>query len=351
MAKFRVGLIGAGVVGRVHAAALASSSDAILAGIADISPAARATADAHRVAFFADAERLLDSVRPDAVIVASNNQDHLPSGLACIARGVPVLVEKPIADTLVAAIQLAEAAERAGVKLLVGHHRRHSPIVAAARQAIADGRLGRITAIAVSAMFLKPDQYFDTPWRREAGGGPILINMIHEIDLLRFLCGEIETVQAVRSDRVRKLPVEDTAAALLHFKSGVVATITLSDAVASPWSWDLVAGEFPGFPRYDVAPFQITGTEASLGLPNLELWRYTAVRGWQEKLDRETLPYRPENPFERQVRHFCAVLRGDEEPVCGGFDAARTLAATLAVFEAAQSGRAVRPEQTPSALR
>lgn len=348
MSAFRIALIGAGVIGQTHAATLARNQETRLVGIADPSPAARAVAEAHGVPWHDDAAQMLDAVRPDAAIVATPNQDHLAGGLACIRRGVHVLIEKPIADTLAASVELAEAAERAGVHLLVGHHRRHNPIITAARQAIAEGRLGRVTAISVAAILLKPDAYFDVAWRRQSGGGPILINLIHEIDLLRFLCGEIDTVQAMRTSNARNLPVEDTAAVLLGFCSGALAAITLSDAVPSPWSWDLASGENAAWPRNDVATHLIAGTDASLSLPGLELWRYSGARGWAEKLVRETLPHQQASPYERQIRHLCAVLRGAEAPLCGGRDAARTLAATLAVHEAAATGKRVQPHAVPA---
>ena len=83
--------------------------------------------------------------------------------------------------------RLLAIAEQAGAKLLVGHHRAHSAILHKAREVIAEGVLGNLVAVMGSALFYKPDDYFDAaPWRREAGGGPVLINMIHEIGNLRY---------------------------------------------------------------------------------------------------------------------------------------------------------------------
>jgi predicted dehydrogenase len=110
------------------------------------------------------------------------------------------------------------------VKLLTGHHRQHNPIMAKAAGIVRSGRLGRLVAVVGTTMFCKPDSYFEAgPWRRQPGGGPLLINMVHEVGNLRSLCGEIVAVQAFASSATRNFPVEDTVAVSLRFANGVLA--------------------------------------------------------------------------------------------------------------------------------
>src|SRR5207248_4833431 len=99
-------------------------------------------------------------------------------------------------------VELVEAAERAQVKLLVGHHRIHSPILQKAVQIVRSGVLGSMVAVIGSAVFYKPRDYYEgaNAWRREPGGGPILLNLIHEIGNLRAIVGEIVAVQAFASN-------------------------------------------------------------------------------------------------------------------------------------------------------
>ena len=85
--------------------------------------------------------------------------------------------------------------------------------------------MGRLTCASVLYTFFKPDEYFALEWRRRAGGGPILINLIHEIDLIRYVCGEIAEVEAITSNAVRGFEVEDTAAVILRLANGALVTI------------------------------------------------------------------------------------------------------------------------------
>ncbi|MFC7557311.1 Gfo/Idh/MocA family oxidoreductase [Pseudoroseomonas wenyumeiae] len=104
---------------------------------------------------------------------------------------------------------------------------------------------------------------------------------------MRYLCGEIETVQAMTGNTARGFEVEDSAAVLLRFRSGALATLTLSDAVPSPWCWDQTVGENSAFVRHEANAYRLCGTEASLEIPSLTLWRYAGARGWSEQLARE----------------------------------------------------------------
>ena len=278
MSGAEIAVVGAGAIGRAHAERLATGAGgARLGAIVDPTPAARAFAERLGAPCFADVGDMLAASSPAGAIVAAPNDAHLPLSLALMGRKIPLLVEKPIAATLADARALADAAKVEGVAVLVGHHRRHNPIVKAAKRVLDEGRLGRVVSVAAMATFLKPEPYFELDWRRRRpGGGPVLINLIHEIDLVRHLCGEIVCVQALTSNAVRSYEVEDSAAALLRLANGALATLTLSDAAAAPWSWDLIAREiahYPAQPARTNSHF-IAGVDGALTLPHLELWRY-----------------------------------------------------------------------------
>jgi predicted dehydrogenase len=326
----RLAVIGAGQFGRRHVAAIQADAECELAGVADPAYSGEKA--------FSDYRRMLDAARPDGVIVATPNALHVPIGLECVRRGVPLLVEKPIAETLAAARTLVSAAEAARVPLLVGHHRRHNPLVEKARELVQGGSLGRLTAVAALWLLQKPDDYFHVAWRREPGGGPLLINCIHDVDDLRFICGEIEEARALVSSATRGLPVEDSAAIALRFAHGALGTVTVSDAAAAPWAWELTSGEYDFYPRQGENCYYFAGTEASLGFPRMELWRYPGKRGWFAPLARETLAVDAGDSQARQLRHFCRVIRGEEAPRSSGRDAARTLEIVESIAASVRGG-------------
>lgn len=336
--RLPIAVIGTGAIGRMHIERALRSPDVVVAAVADTGPSAAELGAALGVPHFADVHTLLDRVPVRAALVATPNAAHADVALACIARGLPVLVEKPIADTVAQAERLCDAADAARVPVLVGHQRRHNPILRRARQLVDGGLLGRPVSATAMATWLKPDAYFDLAWRREPGGGPVLINLIHDIDMLRWLLGEIAEVQAVTSNAVRGFAVEDSAAVLLRFANGALGAISVSDTAVSPWNWDLAAGEAAHYPQQDVDSHFLSGTEASLTLPRLAVYRYRGARGWHEEIAQERTVVHRTDPYLEQLRHLRAVAEGREAPVCSGRDGLRTLQATLAVHEAARRG-------------
>lgn len=334
-----IGIAGAGLIGRRHVDLVRRSSRTHLAGIADPDPRAN-DLGVHR---FDSLDELLAAGRPDGVIVATPSALHLEHGLAAIAAGVPVLVEKPIATSVDDGLRLARAADDAGVPLLVGHHRRHSPLLAAAHQVVARGDLGAIVALTAWTMFAKPAEYFEAaPWRREPGGGPILINLIHDIDSLRMLLGDVVAVAAMASGLVRRHPVEETVAVSMRFAGGTLGALMLSDAAASPLSWELTSGEDPAYPRQKgLDCYVIAGTAGSLGIPTMRLTQSDGRADWREPMRASVIRVEAADPLERQLHHFCDVVRRVAEPAVTAADATESLRVTLAVAEAARTGRQV----------
>lgn len=338
-----LGVVGAGVIGRTHAALAARRPDARLVGLADSDPDTRQLARRLGVAWFPTHRELLEAAAPEGVVVATPTATHPEVGLDCARHGAHLLVEKPLAADLAGGRRLVDGARAQGVRLLVGHHRRFNPAVEAARRAVAEGALGRLVAVSVLWTLLKPADYFTVPWRRRPGAGPVLTNLIHDLDNLRVIVGAIVRVSAETGHAARGMEVEDTAAVVLRFANGALGTILASDAVPSRWSYEATTGENPTYFRTGADCYVFFGTEACLAFPSLTLTRYPepGAAGWQHPLVSEVLPAESRDPLEAQLAHFCRVVRGREAPRTDGADALRTLEAALAVLTAARTGRPV----------
>lgn len=336
MSNLRIAVIGAGLIGRKHIDLVRRHAQ--LDAIVDPDEAARTLAYEFGCAWHADLDEYLAGTKPDGAIIASPNTLHLPQGMACITHEVPALIEKPLAEDADSANRLAEAAQVAGTPILVGHHRRHSPIILAAKAVIEDGRLGRLATVNALFWLNKPKDYFNVAWRTRPGGGPTLINLIHDIDLLQHLCGPITAVQAVQSNAIRGFDVEDTAAAILTFTNGALGTVSICDAVSAPWSWELTSGENPAYHKTDQSCYMFGGTQASLSLPDFRIWSHVGEQSWWSPMEVSRPETASADPLERQFLHFLNVITGDAEPLVTARDGARNIEVLVAIKMATNHG-------------
>ena len=333
----KIAVVGAGLVGQRHIAALDKVPGLTLAAVVDPQPTRQA------VPVFATMDAMFGAVAADGVVLATPTPLHVDGGMACVRRGVPVLIEKPLAVTSADGAGLVAAAEAAGVPVLVGHHRRHNPIIRAAHEMISAGAIGVPRSAQVTCWFYKPDDYFDVaPWRKDAGAGPISVNLVHDVDLMRHFLGEVVTVQAQMVPSRRGHANEDLAAAVLRFESGALCTISVSDAVVSPWSWELTAKEYPIYPATEESCYLLGGSEGALSIPDLRLWRHEGATSWWNPIHAEALTVETADPLVAQMAHFGEVIRGTAAPLVTGAEGLKTLRVIEAIQTAARTERLIR---------
>jgi len=151
----------------------------------------------------------------------------------------------------------------------------------------------------------------------------------------------VVSVQALQSNAVRGHAVEETAVVLLRFADGALGTVTVSDTIVAPWSWELTTGENPVYPHSDQTCYVIGGTHGSLSVPKLEVWHNQSKRSWWEPLHADRVYVSDADPLALQIRQFCRVIRGEETPLVSGREGLETLRVISAVKQAAVSGRVV----------
>jgi len=346
MSQIKLAVIGPGLIGKTHIQLVREHVGCSLAAlVAPDKPKHHEYADSLSVPLYHSIHACLNAQDIDGVILASPNPFHAEQAIECIEAGIPVLVEKPFTNSVIEGEKVLALAEAAGAKVLVGHHRAHSPILAMARKTIEAGRLGHLVSVMGSAQFYKPAHYFESgSWRKEPGGGPILINLIHEIGNLRSLCGEIAAVQAVSSSQIRGFMVEDTVAINFVFHNGVLGTFLLSDTAVTAKSWEQTSGENPSFIHSAVDDcYTVCGTAGSLSVPTMRLMRYAEgiEASWWNPYVEEFLDVERLNPLECQLEHFLQVIKGLAQPLVSARDGLRNLQIVEAIRNSAQSGALV----------
>lgn len=367
----KIAVIGAGTIGPRHARAIKQDPDAALACIVDPSPTAMHTAIKLGTTYYSSVQAMLRSARgppPDAAVVCSPGHTHVGISTELLSAGVGVvLCEKPLApdgaagQALVAfhaAAQQQQQQQQGRLRLLAGHHRRFSPYVVAAKRILGrEGRrsVGRVTAVSGLWALYKPESYFRSPteWHRDgADGGPVMINLVHDIDVLHYLLdSKVKRVAAFEAAKRRGYDAEEGGAILLHFENGVVGTFVLSDAVVSPHAFEMGTGENPAVFHTGRDVYRIFGTEGTLSVPDLRRSFYAegVEKSWASEISEttETLDEllsdeeRAKMPLELQIAHLVKVVRGEQEPVCTGEDGLAAVKVAEAVKKALRTGGVV----------
>jgi len=320
----RVLLIGHGLIGAKHLAVVEASDRAIICGVV-VKDRRKHHSLGSRYSVFTDLSEAIKNCKPTCAIIASPNECHLDHTKTCMLAGLPVLVEKPIAATASEAKQIYDLAQSLKPPVLVGHHRAYNPMLVSLKDLLHSGELGSIQTFVGSAQFHKPPEYYKAAWRVGKKGGPIRINMIHEIGAMRTLISEIERITVVKSSSFRGLPVEDKAAFSIGFQCGAVGTFMLSDCSASPLSWECTTRENPDYPVYEESCYWISGSKGTIGFPSGRLYRADDEPSWHRTMALHKTAFCQEDPFCLQLDHFMDVVVGKVKPLVSAYEGMRNL--------------------------
>lgn len=246
----RVAIIGCGDVATVHFEALAAIDGAELVAVCDTDPdRLAAAADAHGVPGYADVAKLLDEMTPDVIHVCTPHNQHADPAIAALERGINVISEKPLASTLVDGERLAAAAAASSARIGICFQNRYNQAVRAMSERLASGEFGEVLGGSGTVMWHRDASYYaNRPWRGSwaGGGGGLLMNQaIHTLDLLQWMMGEVTQVSGHAATHALgdSIEVEDTAEIVLTHRDGVrsVFYATLANSVNAPITVDIVA--------------------------------------------------------------------------------------------------------------
>jgi len=233
----RVGIVGVGAnVFNLHAAAIQANAVDVI-GVADINvEAAERRAEDFGCPFFAEHGQLLSETRPDAVVIMTPHPFHASVAIDCLNAGAHVLVEKPIAVDVAEADLMIDTARRAGRLLAVNFQHRTRPEIRAAKQLIHEGRLGDLQRLDMLAIWTRPRRYFElAAWRgtwRGEGGGVLMNQSAHTLDLICHLAGQPSQVVAWNRTLYHAIETEDTSLSMLEWPNGALGSLLVSTAQA-----------------------------------------------------------------------------------------------------------------------
>jgi predicted dehydrogenase len=332
-----VGLIGGGNISETHARAANAIPEVSVVAIYGTNQAKVAgLAQEHAAKPYTDFVAFLNHRPLDLVTIGSPSGLHAMQGIAAAKRGLHVLTEKPIDISTQRADELIAAAESSGVKLGVMFQDRCKPDIRRMKQWIDEGVLGKVLLAEARVKWYRPPEYYsDSKWRGTLaldGGGALINQGVHTVDLLLWMLGDVVGVQARRANLLHKIEAEDTALALLEFESGANAVLEASTAA------------FPGYPRR----LEITGTEGTMILEqdrviavNLKHPRDGVVASRaNDNMEETASPVVTDFEGHRAVfEDFVRAIKENGTPMCDGREARRSLALIEEIYRAAGRGK------------
>ena len=326
MSVTRLGLIGAGFMGALHAHSLASLPEGQLVAVADVQEERARALAGEKGAAYADYREMLAREHLDAVIVATSDDSHRDPCLAAAAAGAHVLVEKPLATSLADCDAIAAAAAASGVRVLVGHTLRWEPRYALAQQAIAAGEIGL-----VSYVFARRNNVRAVAERVGRGTNVARFLAIHDIDWVQWALGERATHVTARtvSRVLTDLDTPDAYFLLLRFASGVLACLEAS--------W--IMPDQGSFQRDFQVEAMVSAGVLSISVQDQGL-RIDRAGGLQlpDILYAPVVRDQVQGVYVDELRHFLAVARGEVGPACTVAEGRAAVATVLAAEASAASG-------------
>ncbi|HTN79551.1 MAG TPA: Gfo/Idh/MocA family oxidoreductase, partial [Acidimicrobiales bacterium] len=309
-----IGIVGAGAIASSYVEAVAASSEATVVAVADTDVhAAAALAGRFDCQAYDSHEAMVSGIRLDAAVICTPPSSHCEIALHLLGQGIPVLCEKPLTPDITSATQLLAAAEQHGVLLTMAAKFRFVDDVIAARNILRSGILGEVILFE-NAFTSRVDM--SGRWNAKpdiAGGGVLIDNGTHSVDIVRYFLGPIAEVLTVEGKRIQNLEVEDTVRVFLHSAEGVMGSVDLS------WSIDKSLEHF----------IQIYGSKGEIRVG----WRRSSFRQvssgeWVEFGS----GYRKVDAMRGALDNFCRAVRGREPLLITATDALASVGVVDAAY-------------------
>ncbi|MGH7561178.1 MAG: Gfo/Idh/MocA family protein [Gemmatimonadales bacterium] len=336
--KIRFALVGCGRISGNHVEAIAAhGADAELVAVADLDPAALARATAQTGApGFPSLEALLAGTEPDVVILATPSGLHAAQAIRCAKAGRHVMTEKPMATRWQDGKSMVQACDDAGVYLFVVKQNRRNPTLQLLKRAVLEDRFGPMYMVTVNVFWSRPQSYYDSAdWRGtwEFDGGAFMNQASHYVDLLDWLVGPVESVQAYTATLGRHIEVEDTGVLALRWRGGTLGSVNVTMLT---------------YPKNLEGSITILGERGSVrvggvAVNRIDHWEFDQPHPMDA--ERERTSYEPSSVYghghKRYYANILQVLRGEAAPDTDGREGLHSLEILIATYLSARDGRRV----------
>jgi len=364
--QLKTALVGIGKVTDLHASALVRLKESVFTAVCSRSrEKAEDYASRYKIKAYTDVSEMVAREQIDVVIICTPHPNHRGPALAALEAGAHVLVEKPLASSLEDCDAMIEAGRRSGKQVGVVGQRRWYPPAIRIRQAIDQGKIGKPVFGTVNMLGWRDRAYYDSdPWRGtwKGEGGGVLVNQApHQLDMLQWFMGEIEECYGLWSNLNHPyMEVEDTANAILRFKNGAVASIIVSNS-QKPGIFGKVHvhgenGASVGVQTDGGAMF-VAGMSSIQEPPVNDLWTIPGEEHMLQQWIKEdsdffnSLPDQMDYFHERNVEDFLQAILEGREPLITGEAGRVTVEIFTAIYRSTRDGRPVRwplkPENRP----
>ncbi len=328
--KMRFAIIGCGRIAPKHAESIVALEEAELVAVCDIVPErAQAFADKYGAKPYTSYEEMLAKEEIDVVTIATESDLHAPIGITCAKAGKHVMVEKPMAMTLASADELIRTCHEEGVKLSVIHQNRYNKSIKLMRQALEEGRFGKLTHGQATVRWNRNDAYYaQAPWRgtKLQDGGVFMNQSIHNIDLLQWTLGPVESVFGYTRTALRKIEMEDVGVAVIKFKNGALGVIEAASTI---------------YPKNIEETLNIFGETGSvmvggIAVNRIETWEFPDSEEEKKQIfdSQENDPPNVYGFGHREVmKDMIDAIREDRTPAIPGEEGRKALEIILAIYK------------------
>jgi UDP-N-acetyl-2-amino-2-deoxyglucuronate dehydrogenase len=281
-------------------------------------------------------ELMLEAGGFDAVIITTPSGLHPAQTIACAEAGYHVITEKPMATRLSDGLDMVKACDKAGVRLFVVKQNRRNATIQMVKQAIDEGRFGRIYSVACNVFWTRPQEYYDAAkWRGtwEFDGGAFMNQASHYVDLMEWLIGSVESVQSYTATLARNIATEDSGVVAIKYRSGALGTMNVSMLT---------------YPKNLEGSITIIGEKGTVkvggvAVNKIDHWEFADIRPEDASVTQASYATTSVYGFGHPLyyENVIETLRGKAEPQTDGREGLRSLEFLIAIYLSARDGKKV----------